>query len=209
MRMPTMATVLLATTNAGKRAEFQSLLPPDLQVVGLDAVGVTLPTETGTTFALNAAAKATHAAAESGLVTLADDSGLEVLALGGAPGVRSARYAGEHATDAANRAALLAALAGTGDEARLARFVCVVVIADGSGVLAQAEGLCEGRIARREQGRFGFGYDRLFLLPDGRTMAELPPVEKNRISHRAAAYRAIVPRLLDRLLVPPPPDETG
>lgn len=192
-------TVLLATTNAGKREEFRALLPTAVGVVGLDDIPLVLPPETGATFAANADTKAAHAAAASGLLTLADDSGLEVDALDGAPGIRSARFAGHDATDAANRAALLAALVGIDDDRRQARFVCAVTLAAPDGVFARAEGFCEGRIGRGERGRFGFGYDPLFLLPDGRTMAELLPAEKNRVSHRAAAYRRILPLLIEAL----------
>lgn len=207
MRLPRSMTVLLATTNAGKRDEFRALLPPDVRAVGLDDTAIVLPPETGQTFRANADAKAVHAATAAGLLTLADDSGLEVGALGGAPGVRSARFAGEDASDAANRAALLAAMAAVGDERRDARFVCAVTLAEPGRVIARADGYCEGRIARAERGDFGFGYDPLFLLADGRTMAELSPTEKNRGSHRAAAYRLILPFLLDALGKPPRWDE--
>jgi XTP/dITP diphosphohydrolase len=119
---------------------------------------------------------------------LADDSGLEVDALGGAPGVYSARYAGPGATDAANVAKLLEALRGVPDEVRTARFRCVIALLAPDGRLWTVDGACEGRIAHEPRGSGGFGYDPVFLLPDrGLTMAELPPEEKNRISHRAQA----------------------
>jgi XTP/dITP diphosphohydrolase len=190
-------TVLLATTNEGKRREFRSLLPSDVDLVGLDAFRLVSPAETGATFRENADLKALHGADRSGLLTLADDSGLAVDALGGAPGVRSARFAGEDATDAENREALLAAMAGVDERRRGARFVCAVSLARPGAVIARAEGALHGRVGRVARGGFGFGYDPLFLLPDGRTMAELAPEEKNRISHRADAYRKILPALLE------------
>lgn len=196
-------TVLLATTNAGKRAEFRALLPLGTRLVTLDEAAIKLPPEVGQTFRANADAKAVLAASASGLLTLADDSGLEARALGGAPGVRSARFAGDDATDAVNRAALLAAMEEIDDDRRGARFVCAVTLAAPDGVIARADGVCEGRIARAARGGFGFGYDPVFLLADDRTMAELPPAEKNRVSHRAAAYRRILPFLLDALDGPP------
>lgn len=193
------ATVLLATTNEGKRREFRSLLPPDVDVVGLDAFDIGSPEETGAGFGENADIKARHGADRSGLLTLADDSGLAVEALGGGPGVRSARFAGEGATDAENRAALLAAMAGFDERRRGARFVCAVSLARPGGIVARAEGAVGGRIGWVARGGFGFGYDPLFLLADGRTMAELAPDEKNRISHRADAYRQILPVVLAEL----------
>lgn len=192
-------TLLLATTNPGKRREFARLLPPRVRVVDLVAVGVVLPPESGTTFATIAAAKAVAAAAASGLPTLADDSGLEVVALGGAPGVRSARFGGEPPDDDRNRRALLEALADLRPVDRAARFVCVVAFAHAGRVVAVAEGTCRGAIALEPRGGLGFGYDPIFQLPDGRTMAELPSLEKNAISHRGLAYRRLLPVLLAEL----------
>ncbi len=189
-------TVLLATKNAGKRAEFQRLLPPDVQVLTLSDVGLVLPPEEGTTFAETASAKACFAASRSGLLTISDDSGLEVEALGGAPGIHSARYAGDEATDAANRDKLLTAMRDVPDRERTARFRCAVAIADTSGLVALAVGSCEGIIATAPVGEHGFGYDPIFRLSCGRTMAELTPEEKNQISHRATAYQAVLPTLL-------------
>jgi XTP/dITP diphosphohydrolase len=191
--------LFLATSNTGKRAEFARLLPPGVRVLGLDDVRVTLPPETGTTFAENAGVKALAAADQTGLLALADDSGLEVDALNGAPGVCSARFAGEPASDERNRAALLAALADVPPEHRTARFACAVAIARHGRIVARASGTCDGFIARSPSGTFGFGYDPIFVLPDGRTMAELQPSEKNRVSHRARAYRKIMPILLREL----------
>lgn len=200
----TAGTLLLATTNAGKRREFRSLLPAGVHLVGLDDVDLRPPPETGATFAENADLKALHGADQSGLLTLADDSGLVVDALGGAPGVRSARFAGEDATDAENRETLLAAMAAVEEGRRGARFVCAVALARPGAVIARAEGVVGGAIGRVPRGGSGFGYDPLFLLADGRTMAELPPREKNRIGHRAAAYRAVLPTLLEALGGSPP-----
>ena len=191
--------LLLATANPGKRAEFMRLLPPDVRVITLDEVAASLPPETGTTFAENAAVKALAGANQTGLLTLADDSGLEVEALGGAPGVRSARFAGEPASDQRNRQALLEALSGVPANRRAARFVCAVALARPGQIVAEAEGRCEGAIAFSPAGRHGFGYDPIFLLPDGRTMAELAPAEKDRVSPRAVAYRGVLPAVLREL----------
>lgn len=191
--------LLLATTNAGKRREFARLLPPIVTLLSLADLPVAMPNECGTSFAATAAAKALAAADQTGLLVLADDSGLEVDALNGAPGVRSARYAGEPASDARNREALLAALAGVPSPFRAARFQCAVAVARPGTIVATAVGSCEGEIADVPSGTLGFGYDPIFRLPDGRTMAELTADEKNGISHRAAAYTAVLPWLLQEL----------
>ena len=195
-------TVLLATSNPGKRAEFELLLPPAVRVLTLADVSVELPPEDGDTFAEIAVAKATTASGQSGLLTLADDSGLEVDALAGAPGVRSARFGGEPPSDERNRQTLLAALAAVPADQRGARFRCAVALARAGTVVATAEGTCEGSIGYFPRGIFGFGYDPIFVLPGGCTMAELEPAEKNRISHRARAFQAILPRLLAGLGLP-------
>ena len=192
-------TLLVATSNAGKVAEFRRLLPPEVRVIGLAEAGVTLPEETGSTFAENARLKALSAARDSGMLTLADDSGLEVEALGGEPGVRSARYAGEPASDGRNRELVLQRLADVGADRRGARFTCVIVVADAHGVVAEGRGQCSGEIAFAPRGNRGFGYDPIFQLPDGRTMAELDPAEKDRTSHRGAAWTSVQPALLARL----------
>ena len=153
------------------------------------------PEETGATFRENANLKAVIAAQQSGILSLADDSGLEVDALGGAPGVRSARYAGEPPDEAMNRRALLAELANTPAPGRSARFVCAVTIASPTGAIWISEGVLHGTILDHERGSGGFGYDSLFLLEDGRTVAELLDEEKNLMSHRSVAIKAILPKL--------------
>lgn len=190
-------TMVLATTNPGKVREFRALLAGlPVRVAGLDEVGLVAPPETGATFAENAALKARHAAAGSGLLAVADDSGLEVDALGGAPGVHSARWAGEGAGDEANRRRLIRELAGVPEGARGARFRCAIAIAAPGGAIEIVEGECEGRVVTEPRGEGGFGYDPLFLLPErGLTMAELAPAEKNAISHRARAFARALPIL--------------
>jgi XTP/dITP diphosphohydrolase len=183
--------LLLASGNPGKLVELRALLRglpvevgarPDLPDVA----------ETGETFVENAILKAHAAALWSGEWALADDSGLEVDALDGAPGVLSRRYAGPGATDAERNARLLAELAGVPDARRTARFRCAVALAAPDGRVWTAEGTCEGRIAHAPRGEHGFGYDPIFRLPDlNRTMAELLPEEKDRLSHRARALAAM------------------
>lgn len=158
--------------------------------------GIAAPVEDGATFAANAAIKARHYARSSGLWTLADDSGLEVDALGGAPGVLSARYGGAAAgaaraeVDRANNQRLISELKGVPPEKRTARFRCALALADGDRILATAEGRVEGRIVDQSRGSNGFGYDpHFFLLELGRTMAELSAEHKNQISHRGQALR--------------------
>jgi XTP/dITP diphosphohydrolase len=185
-----MPELLLATNNRGKLAEYRELLSGcGFILVAPAEKGISIEVaETGATFAENAAIKAWALAATSGILTLADDSGLEVDALGGGPGVRSARYAGEKATDADRITLLLKNLDGVPHERRTARFRCVIAIADPVGGLRLADGSVEGVIAFAPRGSHGFGYDPVFLLPDrGFTMAELLPEEKNCISHRAVA----------------------
>ena len=183
--------LLLGTRNPGKVKEIRTILDgsgwtfSSLQEFAL----VGLAAEDGVTYAENAIAKARFYAEATGMLALADDSGLEVAALGGAPGVYSARYAGEGATDADRRQLLLAELAKTAGGDRRARFVAAVAIADPNGeVLNVSEGICEGTIIFEERGTNGFGYDPLFV-PDGyaQTFAELSDEVKNRISHRARA----------------------
>jgi XTP/dITP diphosphohydrolase len=187
--------LLVASSNPGKIREIRALLPPDIAVVGLHDLGLGSPEETGATLRENAKLKAVLAAQASGLVSLGDDSGLEVEALHGAPGVRSARFAGEPPDEARNRQALLAALADVPRERRDARFVCAITIATPDGVIRTSEGVLSGSILDHERGSRGFGYDSVFLLPDGRTVAELLDEEKNAMSHRSVAIREIIPPL--------------
>jgi XTP/dITP diphosphohydrolase len=193
--------IALATSNRGKLAELTALfgdLPVELVSVR-DVLGHELEVEEdGATFEANAEKKARAVSEQTGLVALADDSGLEVDALEGRPGVRSARFAHERATDGENNAALLRALAETRDEDRTARFRCVLaLVTPWDGRARFTSGACEGRIGREPRGAHGFGYDPLFLPDEApqRTMAELSPPEKNRISHRWRAARALVPAL--------------
>ena len=182
--------LLLATTNAGKAREYRNLLagiPYRLVTLSDEGIATDVP-ETGRTFEENASLKATVLARESGLLTLADDSGLEVDALGGEPGVLSARYAGENATDAQRVDFLLKKLAGVPEKERAARFRCVIAVAMPEGDTRLFSGDCPGLIAAAPRGYNGFGYDPVFYLPDmGKTMAEIPAEEKNKISHRARA----------------------
>jgi XTP/dITP diphosphohydrolase len=179
-------SVVLATRNAHKLREFGRLLP-EIQLEPLPA-SVELPPETGETFADNALEKARAASAATGAAALADDSGIEADALGGAPGVYSARYAGPSATDADNRDKLRAAVPpGSG-----LRYVCVVAYVAPGEAPRLATGYCEGRMAEAPRGEGGFGYDPLFVPADSdgsRTMAELSDAEKDRISHRGHAAR--------------------
>ena len=192
--------LVFATRNKGKLVELRELLA-GIRVLAIDEVGVTVAevVEDADTFAGNAAKKAREVSAATGLPALADDSGLEVDALGGAPGVISARYAGEPHSDSANNAKLLAALAGIAD--RRARFRAVLALADVAGPLGAeiitADGTCEGTILTAPRGTGGFGYDPLFFAPElGMTFAEAGVGSKSELSHRARAMRAIKPRLL-------------
>jgi XTP/dITP diphosphohydrolase len=195
--------LVVATANPGKLAEFRDLLGGfPFELTSLGELGVASPEETGASFLENAALKARHAARASGLAALADDSGLEVDALGGAPGVYSARFGGPHAGDAANNAKLIASLRAL-DPQRApqpwrARYRCVLVLmhhADDPAPLV-AEGLWEGVIVAEPRGSGGFGYDPHFWLPErGMTAAQLVAEQKNRLSHRGAALRALREKL--------------
>src|SRR5215217_6212307 len=187
--------LLVASSNPGKVREIRALLPSTIEVIGLEDVGLASPEETGATLRENADLKALYAARASGILALADDSGLEVEALAGQPGVRSARFAGEPPDDAKNRMALLTALSAIPKERRHARFVCAITIATLNGIVGTSQGVVTGTILDHERGSRGFGYDALFLLPDGRTIAELLDEEKNAMSHRSVAIRKIVPQL--------------
>lgn len=194
-------TVVVATGNAHKLVEIESILAqvlPDVRFVALSQLGdFPDPEETGETFLENALIKAESAVAETGLTAIADDSGLVVDALDGAPGVYSARYAGVHGDDAANNEKLLGNLADVADSERTARFMSVVALISSDGMVLTGTGSCEGRIGYVPQGENGFGYDPLFLPDDtpGRTMAELEPAEKNAISHRFHALTDLAARL--------------
>ena len=185
-----MPKLLIATNNRGKLKELGSILDPlPFQLTTLAEEGIDISVEeTGATLEANALLKATICVEASQLLTLADDSGLEVEALGGEPGVMSARYAGENATDEERVTYLLSKLRDLPWEKRQARFRCVIAIAHPSGETQLCEGECSGFISLEPRGTQGFGYDPVFYLPDlDKTMAELPPEQKNRLSHRARA----------------------
>jgi len=201
--------LVFATRNPGKLVELRQLLP-DVAVLGVEEaaarLGRDIPDvdEDADTFVGNASKKAREVARATGFPALADDSGLEVDALGGAPGVWSARYAGTGAGDAANNAKLLAALRDVPAARRTARFRSVLALADLAGPLGDAvitaDGACEGVVLDAPRGTGGFGYDPLFLVPElGQTFAELGIGTKGELSHRARAMQAIKPRLLDYL----------
>jgi XTP/dITP diphosphohydrolase len=192
-----MLTVVCASANPDKVAEIRDLLdgavellprPPDLPDVVEDA----------DTLEGNARLKATAVAASTGQPAVADDTGLEVAALGGAPGVRTSRYAGEDASYADNRSKLLRELGGSTDRRALFRTVAIVVWPDGREVVA--EGVCDGTIAPAERGERGFGYDPVFVPVDGdgRTFAEMSEADKHALSHRGRAFRALLERLASR-----------
>lgn len=192
-------TIVLATRNKGKIREFTRLLAGRQVRSCATYTGCPEPEEIGETFTENAIIKARAVADFTGAVTLADDSGLEVDALGGAPGVYSARFAGPDATDEQNRLKLLDHLKAVMDADRTARFRCIIAIATPDGEIQTADGVCEGRIGWQEKGNKGFGYDPLFI-PDGfsQTFAELGTEIKNGISHRAMALEGTL-AILNRL----------
>jgi XTP/dITP diphosphohydrolase len=199
--------LVLASGNAHKLRELGALLRPH-ELDPLPA-GVELGPETEDTFVGNARLKATRAARATRRLAVADDSGIEAAALGGAPGVRSARFAGPTASDEENLARLLAEVPPDGD--RRARYVCALVVAAPDGDAWAFEGTCEGVLADEPRGDGGFGYDPAFLPddgPPGQTMAQLAPVEKDRISHRGRAARALLGRI-ERDGPPPWPAGTG
>jgi XTP/dITP diphosphohydrolase len=208
--MSEILSIVVATSNEGKLNELRRLLG-DVPVQLLSAASVLGEAfsvdEDGATFASNAVKKAKAACAATGLYALADDSGLEVEALGGRPGVRSARFAHERATDAENNAALLRELEDVADAGRSASFHCVLALASPwePNHVELADGLCRGSIARAPRGNGGFGYDPLFIVPElgHRAMAELTEDEKNSVSHRAraaVAMRKLLLTMLDRRL---------
>jgi XTP/dITP diphosphohydrolase len=189
-----MAQLVLATRNEGKVKEIAALLAPlGIEVVSLAAFPeIPEIPEDGDTFVENALAKARAVAARTGQLVMADDSGLEVDALNGAPGVHSARFAGEPRDDARNNQKLLRLLEGVPWEQRSARFRCVIALVTPGGMERVAEGVCEGFIGYEPRGTGGFGYDPLFYVPEfDRTFAELDLDTKNRISHRGRALMAV------------------
>ena len=192
-----MKKLVLASNNAKKMKELNALLAPlGFEVIPQGQLGIPEAEEPHCTFVENALAKARHAAQLSGLPALADDSGLCIAALGGAPGVYSARYAGEPKSDARNNAKLLADLAGQND--RRAHFACVLVLVraadDPQPIIAEGE--WHGEILTAQRGADGFGYDPLFYLPEfGKTAAELDAATKNRVSHRGRAMQQLIERL--------------
>jgi XTP/dITP diphosphohydrolase len=195
-----MPKLLLATNNEGKVREYKSMLQDlPFELVSLAEAGIkTEVDEVGESLEENARLKATVLARESRLLTLADDSGLEVDALGGEPGRLSARYAGEGASDRDRVNYLLSRLRGVPSEKRSARFRCVIAIATPGGKVELCSGECRGLITTTPRGEHGFGYDPIFFLPGlGKTMAELPLEEKNRVSHRGQAAREAI-KLLRR-----------
>lgn len=193
-----MRKLVAASHNKGKIAEIAAALSAmNIQVLAAGGVcDAPEPEETGTTFLQNAILKAKYYASKTGFPCLADDSGLEVDALNGGPGVYSARYAGENASDAENNAKLLMNLKNVSLENRTARFKCALAFVDVDGTSITAESACEGLILFSERGNNGFGYDPLFLLPQkGKTMAEISLPEKNAISHRGKALKIMADRL--------------
>lgn len=193
-----MRRLVLASENPGKLREFGALLLPlGMELIAQRVLGVTGAEEPHETFIENALAKARHASAQTGLPALADDSGLCCIALGGAPGVRSARFAGDTSNDAANNAELIRRLASQVD--RRAHYTCVLVAVrshdDPEPLIADAR--WQGEIVTVPRGSHGFGYDPHFLLPElGRTAAELDPAQKNRISHRGLAMNEMAHKLV-------------
>ncbi|WP_273651656.1 RdgB/HAM1 family non-canonical purine NTP pyrophosphatase [Cellulomonas fimi] len=203
MTVPPGARLVLATHNAHKIGELRAILTPSLPdldpaaVVGAGDVGAPEPVEDGVTFAENALLKARALAAFTGLPAVADDSGLAVDVLGGAPGIFSARWAGRHGDDAANLDLLLAQLRDVRAEHRGARFVCAAALVTPDGFEHVETGALVGTLADAPRGTHGFGYDPVLVpLGEERTCAELDPAEKNAISHRGQAFRALAPTLV-------------
>ena len=194
-----MRRVVLATGNPGKLREMRAILAGhDLEVVAQADLGISSPVEDGDSFVANALLKACHASAIAGLPAIADDSGIEVDALGGRPGIHTARYAGPEADERANNAKLLMELAGVPRAKRTARYRCAMVFLREAGDPAPviAETAWDGRIGLERRGTGGFGYDPLFIVEGGSiTAAELSPEEKNRVSHRGRALALLAERM--------------
>lgn len=187
--------LVVASSNAGKLRELAEIMPPGIELVPQSQLGVEDAIEDGLSFAENATIKALHARNRTGLPALADDSGLEVDALGGAPGIRSARYAGENTSDRENVEKLLGALKDVPEKERTARFRCVIALAPSADASAAVicEGVWEGSIQTEATGCSGFGYDPVFhVATHGCSAAELDPGVKNRISHRARALTKLM-----------------
>jgi XTP/dITP diphosphohydrolase len=200
-----MTRVVLATRNKHKVLELRHILADLESELGLDVIGLDeLPDvedviESGVTFAANAILKAVAVAEATGLPALADDSGLAVDVLGGSPGVFSARWSGRHGDDRANLELLLGQIGDVPDEHRTAGFVCAAALALPGGPVVVEEGRMPGTLAREPRGEHGFGYDPILVVDGRRTLAELEPEEKNAISHRAVAFRALAPRIREAL----------
>ena len=194
--------LLVATSNTGKLDEYRRLLPAEIRLLSLADVGVVLPEERGDSYEAIATTKAISAARAAGMIALGDDSGLEVDALQGQPGILSARFAGSGATDQQNTEKLLREMHAIPAEDRAATFRCAITLASPDHVLVSVEGSCRGAIAFEPSGDLGFGYDPVFLLPDGRTIAQLGPAEKDAKSHRGDAVRKLLPALMQALMLP-------
>jgi XTP/dITP diphosphohydrolase len=197
---PTAARLIVASRNRKKSGEISDLLAPyGIEVISISEIaGVPEVIENGSTFAENAAKKASETARALSLWTLGEDSGLEVAALAGAPGIYSARFSGPNATDESNNAKLMSELSAVPEERRDARYVCNVALADPSGAIRlQVEAYCRGRMIREPRGTNGFGYDPYFLIREyHRTFGELSPAVKRRLSHRARAFERLIPLLI-------------
>jgi XTP/dITP diphosphohydrolase len=194
-------SVIIASGNLGKIREFSELLRgSELIPIAPQEIGVALEVaEDGATYFENALAKGRAYARKAGIPALADDSGIEVDALGGAPGIYSARFGGEGLSDVERAALLLKNMQAAGDGARSARYHCALVLVRPDGSVRSAEGTCDGKIAIEPRGSNGFGYDPIFFIPElGKTMAEVSNGEKNRISHRARAVRSLLDELAER-----------
>ncbi len=187
--------VQIATKNRGKLAEFERILGAEFEVAGLDVFDIELPEEGTDSYRANAEEKASFVARHTGRITLGDDSGTEVLALEGRPGIISARYAGPPISDQRNIEKLLGELDKLNTDDRSAAFVCWLSVASSAGVITSVEGTCHGAIGSAPRGSNGFGYDPVFVFDNGRTMAELTDEEKDLVSHRGNAIRAILPAL--------------
>lgn len=190
-----LSRLVIASSNAGKLRELAQMLPSGMKLIPQSELGIPDAVEDGDTFVANAIAKALNASRYSNLPAMADDSGLAVDALGGAPGVYSARYASENATDTENVVKLLHAMKDVPEDERTARFHCVIALLPSASAIDPiiCEGVWEGRIQTRPTGNSGFGYDPVFHVPTHNcSAAELDPTVKNQLSHRARAFKALM-----------------